>query len=177
VGTAEIYNNTMYDCSSVLTTYNSEQMSCAVVAMDYESQQPNVTLNLVNNVVYQPSYGAGTGYQNVYICDGATTMAPITGSHNIWYSASTPGSTAYATTIGVIENPLLNTNGTLQSGSPAIGVGTNLTSLGITALDSDYAGNARPLTGAWTIGAYNGGTPPSPPSSLTGAVLLKGTPL
>ena len=42
----------------------------------------------------------------------------------------------------------------LQSGSPAIGAGINLTSLGIAALNVDAAGNTRPSTGAWDIGAY-----------------------
>ena len=50
---------------------------------------------------------------------------------------------------------LLNANGTIQSGSPVIGAGTSLTSLSITALNSDATGNARPATGAWDIGAYN----------------------
>lgn len=42
-----------------------------------------------------------------------------------------------------------------NSGSPAIGFGANLTSVGITPLDSDKAGNARPSSGAWTSGALN----------------------
>lgn len=39
----------------------------------------------------------------------------------------------------------------LLPGSPAIGAGTNLSSL----FTTDYAGNARPA-GAWTVGAYEG---------------------
>jgi len=53
-----------------------------------------------------------------------------------------------------IANLKLNSDGTLQSGSPAIGLGVNLTSLGIPALNSDKAGIARPSTGAWDAGAY-----------------------
>ena len=52
------------------------------------------------------------------------------------------------------SNPLVNSNGTLQAGSPAIGAGVNLTSLGITGLNSDANGVARPTSGAWDIGAY-----------------------
>jgi len=37
-----------------------------------------------------------------------------------------------------------------NAGSPLIGAGANLTSLGIGALNSDYAGSARPAVGAWT---------------------------
>ena len=51
-------------------------------------------------------------------------------------------------------NPLLDANDRLQVGSSAIGTGVNLTSLGITALNSDKDGNSRPASGAWDIGAY-----------------------
>jgi hypothetical protein len=60
----------------------------------------------------------------------------------------------------------VNSNGTLQSGSPAIGAGSNLTGLGVTALDSDILGNLRPGgSGAWAGGAFNypsSGAPQAP---------------
>jgi hypothetical protein len=43
---------------------------------------------------------------------------------------------------------------TLPSGSIAINAGTNLTSLGITALNSDRLAIARPASGPWEAGAY-----------------------
>jgi trimeric autotransporter adhesin len=51
----------------------------------------------------------------------------------------------------------LNTALYPTSGSSAIGNGTNLTSdcSTFTSLCSDLAGNSRPSTGNWTIGAYN----------------------
>ena len=57
---------------------------------------------------------------------------------------------------GLNSDPLFTSSSDLrlQSGSPARTVGTNLTSLGITALNSDAAGVARPSSGAWSIGAY-----------------------
>jgi hypothetical protein len=67
----------------------------------------------------------------------------------------------------------VNSNGTLQSDSPAIGAGTNLTSLGITALNSDIAGNSRPGGSTpWDDGAYDFNTnpPPAPPTDLTAIV-------
>lgn len=51
-------------------------------------------------------------------------------------------------------NPLLSDTYVPTSGSPAIAAGANLTSADISTLDSDFAGNARPSTGAWDIGAY-----------------------
>jgi hypothetical protein len=71
----------------------------------------------------------------------------------------------------------VNTDGTLQTGSPIIGLGTNLTSLSIAALDTGApqtfgaAGScgtgcvARPGAGAWDAGAYEHitVTPPTAP--------------
>lgn len=55
-------------------------------------------------------------------------------------------------------DPLINGDGTLLIGSPALGAGTNLTAMAI-ALNLpdatlDINGNQRPPTGAWTIGAF-----------------------
>jgi hypothetical protein len=159
-GTVEIYNNTMYDCSSVLATHNSDQMACAIVVM--KIVQTSVTTNLVNNVVYQPNYGAGTGYQNVYICAGGTPLGLISGSHNIFYSAATPGSTtpptgAGLTSLTIPTDPLYVsatngpwTNYELQATSPAIGAGLQVgpvyTSVGtsVNPLSWDFQQNTRP---------------------------------
>ena len=128
IGTVEMYNNTMYDCNSYLNLNVSSSASCAVLVLP---NQLNVTTNLVNNIAYQPAY-AGTAKQNVYICGGGS-VGTISGSNNIWYSDSTPGSTAHATTVGTIENPLFvsPTDGSwthfeLQGTSPAIGAGTEV---------------------------------------------------
>jgi hypothetical protein len=78
---------------------------------------------------------------------------------------------------GTANYVLINGNGSLQTGSPAIGKGTNLSSLGIVALNSDITGAPRPngTTTAWDIGAYfsNGSAMapppgPNPPSGLAG---------
>lgn len=47
-------------------------------------------------------------------------------------------------------NPLLNSDGTLQAGSPVASSGTNLSSY----FNTDIIGNPRPATGNWTVGAY-----------------------
>jgi hypothetical protein len=52
---------------------------------------------------------------------------------------------------------LLNSDGTQQIGSPTINEGVNLSGLGITALNSDYLGNARGAGSAWDTGAYEFG--------------------
>lgn len=66
----------------------------------------------------------------------------------------------------------INTNGTLQSGSPAIGAGINLTascSGNLLALCADLTGVARPTTGAWDAGAFQFG---SAPTSFSGIGLF-----
>jgi len=130
-GTVELYNNTMYDCSSYLNSSgaaSSEGESCAVFI---PANQLNVTTNMVNNIAYEPSYAHSSVY-NVFVC-GDGTAGSIAGSNNIWYSGSTPGSTAYATSVGTIENPLFVnasdgplTNFELQSASPARGAGISV---------------------------------------------------
>lgn len=69
-------------------------------------------------------------------------------------------------------DPKLNSDFTLQAGSAAIGLGTNLTSLGIAVLNIDKAGNARPSSGPWDSGPYQFVTGPSV-SSFSGT--WKGT--
>lgn len=67
----------------------------------------------------------------------------------------------------VVGNPLLSTAYVPLAGSPAINLGTNLTSQCtgmLAALCFDLNGNPRPSTGAWTAGAVNpsGGAPELP---------------
>ncbi len=149
-GTAEIYNNSMFDCSSYLNSENSSA-DCAILIYN---NQTNVTTNLVNNIIYQPAYSS-TSTQNVFICGGGA-VGTLAGSNNIWYSAATPGSTAYATAVGTIENPLyVNatdgawTNYELQTSSPAISAGiavgpVELEGTTITFLTWDFDKTIRP---------------------------------
>jgi hypothetical protein len=70
-----------------------------------------------------------------------------------------------------IANPNLTGSFQLGSGSGAAG-GTNLSSLGIAALNVDRAGNPRPSSGSWDRGAYQvgsatGSNAPNPPTNLT----------
>jgi hypothetical protein len=68
------------------------------------------------------------------------------------------------------SNLMMSSTGHPQNGSPLIRAGANLTSLcsgGLAPLCYDAAGNARPTTGAWDIGAYQAPAP-SPPTNLTG---------
>lgn len=64
---------------------------------------------------------------------------------------------------GGISASLGLVGGIPSPGSPVVGVGVNLTALGLTGLNFDYTGTPRPATGPWTIGAYQ-----NPPTILQG---------
>jgi hypothetical protein len=57
-------------------------------------------------------------------------------------------------THGTTNNPNLNGSYIPQPTSSAINAGANLTNLGIAGLDTDLAGNSRPASGPWEIGAF-----------------------
>jgi hypothetical protein len=160
-GTVNVYNNTMYDCASRLNAA-ADTGACAVVT-DYEAGQTGLTINLVNNIIAQPSY-TYTGSVNPYVChsDWNSPYPTITGSNNIFYSGGTPGSTSPAsslTSLTVPTNPLFNSTTTpgpwayleLQTTSPAIGAGS--ASLYPTL---DFNGVTRPYSPA--IGAMEHGS-------------------
>lgn len=135
--------------------------------------------------------GAWTMENNVlvgcgsYIYDQNTSMTAV--NNNVYYGATSPqwiSQSIWDTTLAswrascscdaasVTTSPNLDTNYRPQSGSSAIGLGANLTSLGITPLDSDLTGNARLSSGAWIAGAYSSSasTGPNAPVGLTATV-------
>ena len=156
-GTIEIYNNTMYDCSSYLNLNPSSNASCAILIL---ANQLNVTTNLVNNIVYQPAY-VGTSKQGVFICGGGST-GTVSGSRNLWYSQRPPRMTAPATRYGSIADPrfVSRTNYHLQLGSPAIGAG-----IPFDDLRRDLDGARRPDHPS--IGAYEYAKDSSPMSAFS----------
>jgi hypothetical protein len=75
-------------------------------------------------------------------------------------------------THSITSNPNLTSTGQPNSGSPIIGAGASLYSIcngqanpGLGALCSDIAGTARPSSGAWSIGAYQGAGGSAPVTS------------
>lgn len=106
--------------------------------------------------------------RGIYVNDGTTISASNTNviyglsaaTSRMRYSGADYASVAAWTAAtgfdvdSAVSDPLLSGTFGLLTGSPAIGAGANLTSLGITALNSDKAGVARPTSAAWDIGAY-----------------------
>jgi len=136
--------------------------------------------HLKNNIITHPQ---GTGIR----IDDPSVVAEL--DYNIYNVASSGGngliqwSGTFLTTLaqvrsvtgdeshGVQADPLVNAfpTPTLKSGSPAIGAGVNLTSIGVTQLNFDFTGAPRPSSGSWDIGAYVYGSP-IPPTGLTAVV-------
>jgi len=177
-GTIDIWNNTFFDCSSVLNLYSSEENESGVIQI--ANSQTNVTTNLLNNVAYQPAY-TYTGKYNVFISSD-NSPGTFSGSNNIWYSASTPATTEYATSIGSVENPLLVSaadgpwsNFQLQSNSPAIDggrqTGTVRANSGVsyTDLTWDFNGDGRPSPPAAGAFEYGSGSSSSGTGTSSGS--------
>jgi len=141
-------------------------------------------------------YGTGwTMKNNVLIGCGTYVYqegSSITATNNDYYGAASPQwifrstwssslsswqASCNCDSSSIATNPNLTTSYAPNTGSPVIGAGQNLTSLGIAALTSDIAGSPRPGSGAWTLGAYGSGsgstTGPLPPTGLTGTVIAK----
>jgi len=143
------------------------------------------------NVVVKNNIASGMQYA-VYVEDSGGTGTTFVSDYNMWNSSS--GELVFGSSFqsysqwqaaGRDAHGVLGIdpawvappgNEQLTSGSKAIGAGVNLTSLAITALDSDNLGNARPSSGAWDIGAYEYGAthsgppppPPPPPATIYG---------
>jgi hypothetical protein len=122
-----------------------------------------------NNIMYW----TGSPAQGLY----NTTAGLAISNYNDWYNlgggtAMTYNNSGYSTvaayvnatgfdTHSITSNPKLSGTYQPQAGSPAIQAGTNLTNIctgqpnpGLGALCYDAAGNARPASGPWDIGAY-----------------------
>jgi hypothetical protein len=119
-----------------------------------------------NNSIYAASSGGGMGgantgqtsYYSNNIVQGTSTAIGDNGGavgisdYNDFYNAG--GSTAGGNSHGMTTNPKFNNPAagdlTLQSGSPCIGAGANISS----CFTYDITGKNRPSSGAWDIGAY-----------------------
>jgi hypothetical protein len=121
----------------------------------YIAQNQNIAFNTIipdYNLYWGPAgYPQGNGWN----IGTGPTRASTFAAWQVLNGGTCPSGGGYDCH-GLFSDPKLSGSYTLQAGSPAIQSGTNLTSLcsTIPALCYDKAGNARPSTGAWDIGAY-----------------------
>lgn len=177
----EIYNNTL--------DAGSNGHSVGAICMEFEGSN---TITMKNNICMN----ANTMVYNADATPG------LSADYNIYYNVGTSGAngwywggkgyTSLANWTGATgndshsatSNPGLNSDYTISTGAAASGIATNLTSLGVTQLDSSKptnvgpgndsaAGVPRPGSGNWDLGAYavGNGTLPAPPTGLAASVL------
>jgi hypothetical protein len=170
--TIALYNNTFIGVGPGGCCNNTAIIS------ETEGSTGTPALTIYNNIYSTLAQGldtssggtiVATDYNDYYnLGNGAVRTPGATYSLSAWQSSS--GSDTHSTS----GNSNLGPGGTLQSGSAAIGAGTNLTPVGITALDSDRAGVLRPSSGSWDMGAYVYSTitssKPNPPTKLTATI-------
>jgi hypothetical protein len=158
----------------------------------------NSPYNVVNNIFSTIGVFFSTQSQtlgstfnfNDYFNGGSMAFQGTTdvGTLSEWHGASTNICSGGCDANSINSNPNLTTAFVPSGGSPVIGKGANLTSLGIALLNQgapqsfgvNYACGIgcvpRPATGAWDIGAYQSGTgigsvaPPTPPTGLTALI-------
>lgn len=117
------------------------------------------TLKAQNNIGKNLNYGIflnGTGVSQITLSDTndwfTVTNFRVNGSVESFATWKANGIKFDPNSI--TTDPNLNASTFVPNGgSPVIGTGLNLTSLGIIALDTDYAGAARPPVAAWDMGA------------------------
>jgi hypothetical protein len=168
----KFYNNTVIWTGSNPGSY----MAVVCGGVDWRN---NVFINTTTagNASLVALAGSGTWDHNVYAA--TQPWSGLFGQNSsccTWTYAqwkSNRGADANSPAIGTGTLGVNTSTGIPSAGSPVIGAGTNLSSLGIGALTADRNGNARPSSGAWDAGAFNSGTSAgnggkvSPPTGLT----------
>jgi hypothetical protein len=198
---AEIFNNTLQQTNptspvNVAGAGNGLSFCQGSVCAYYNNVFMNATnnTNCCGNAMLQSETDGGTTptltVENNIFIHGAVPMdlrsggAIATWDHNEYYDVGTGGwdGTNYGSFAAwqsgcscdanaVTTDPKLTAGYIPQSGSGAITHAANLTSLGITALDSDKAGVARPGgSTAWDIAAFQATPAPAPPTNLTAVI-------
>ncbi len=183
-----VYNNSfyLYDYETLLTVGSSPANS---FLWTVDPSDHSLMVDVRNNIIY--AFSVGTPYGNSFDLQVESGQPQLTNNvrfdynlyrtgdfyggqmiYGLWDFYSPYGYISISSaetylgwdTDSITGDPLcVNTNDFhLQSGSPCIGVGTNLSALGYPGLNSDFDGNPRPSTGAWTLGAFEPLSSPAP---------------
>jgi hypothetical protein len=182
-GTQQVYNNTLLgpnnsDNTLCLGMENLSKLTYEENTISNCGDPVNISSSTVALADYN-FYGTSCGnYNNCFIWNGS-----FTGSFSAWKTSCNCDSHALQN-----SNPMLNANGSPQSGSPVIEQGLNLSNLAVglmASLSSDTSmGNTNPVVPrpsgtcatrgtqtCWDIGAFQYGQyGPNPPTGLTAVV-------
>lgn len=130
------------------------------IAAEHHSVSNNV-IYAVATIFNRPAGTTGTqDYNVIYSVSGDTDGQYY--NRTVTYSRFNGSTPNWQVTEGldansIISNPLVNSDGTLQAGSPAINFGVNLSAV----FTDDFYGTNRPSSGAWNAGAFQGTNAPS----------------
>lgn len=132
-GTSQVYNNTLYNCSSIGVAGVGAGNTNLLGAINKGGGNTSLFLNLTNNIIDQVS-------QTYLNSSGGQGFGQVAGVDNLWFGNGTPPT---QTTSNLNVDPKFANTGTndfhLQAASPAIHAGTNTqTSF------ADYSGITRP---------------------------------
>lgn len=151
-GTAEVFNNTLYNCGP----WGASSASNASVAGAITVQSGSPQVRFRNNIIFAK---AGESYVS-----SNTTNSLISGSNNLFFGV---GAAPAQFTVSLNTDPLFSNPAILDlhltSGSPAKDAGV------ATGITHDYDGNPRPAGAAFDAGAYEltvAVARPNPPTNV-----------
>jgi len=161
-----VYNNTLIGLGSSGTAIKMDQITNLVAKNNIIESMGQAWWDNTNTSPSFSQFSSGSSSNNNVYYGMAVRIAMGISLLNFAQWQATGFDAA-----GTQQNPLLGNNYGPQAGSAAIGMGVNLSSLSLSALDSDKAGTPRPASGSWVAGAYQANLAgPAAPSGLTAAV-------
>jgi hypothetical protein len=188
-----LYNNTFIGNTTSTASQNggSDGLVSSIASLNFKNNVMTTSNSLIQITPGLPLSGSpdyniyadgGSGGATFY-CGNGSGSGNKTSSFASWVSCI--GNETHSAYYSTPPLPNCNSNTDCSnvqpaSGSTVIGAGENLNTIcngqpnpGVGALCFDKAGNARPSSGAWDVGAYSSGSSvvqPTPPSSLTATV-------
>ncbi|HEU5070023.1 MAG TPA: choice-of-anchor Q domain-containing protein [Verrucomicrobiae bacterium] len=178
-----VFNNTFYDSYTFDVSLSNENAPSRPIGKVWMANNIFYDAMLGSGNNFVAKFDTGTipwtwGVTNWFINNNLYKSFNGTGNYlyapKVWGEGNITSMQAYGwEKNGVVADPLFlnitlglaNASSTLndlrlQTNSPAIGAGTNLTALAavLPGLDKDIAGNPRPAVGGWSIGAYEAST-------------------
>jgi hypothetical protein len=135
---AKVKNNALSGCNQLVSINEFTTFSNAANDLNYNTYACRGALNCFNWAGVSPFEASLVNWKAKCGCDGNSTDN---------------------------DSLVLDSTGRPTAGSPVIGAGTNLTSLGNSNLNKDKMLIARPGSDAWTVGAYSFVSDPNIPGS------------
>jgi hypothetical protein len=171
-----VYNNTFYEVNNThlgivgypnyiwrIATGNAQQLDVKNnIFYDTSDSVSVLSLGLTNTAAAYPGFSLdyncyrslAEGFVYQTLSSSSASNTDLGGLHGYgWETHGMAANPLFISLAGGTANSIANNYG-LQSGSPCIGAGTNLSSVNLPGLDADKEGNPRPASGPWDLGAF-----------------------